>query len=313
MPKRWETSFVATETLRDRERHAVTSADEGDPCSRDTHCAGRRIVVEGNERTVVPARAAGAFCPACEGLIRRCLLELPPAWLRLGAETAQMHRRGVSGHSPFGPRLPYDPSYPDLQRAITETLLSWEERVRTIAGWSPLDTQASRLGDPYQGVTGSVHVLTSHLSVLLALAPEPMMRSIAARSQPDDVTLLELGGQDAGEEILGLHRSCLLLLGEVVKQREQLDGVPCRECEAMALERAEPPSDPEREAMWSKCRDCGAVMNRKTYEAWAARYSKWAESAGVACRRCQAGRCAECQWRACSCGASGHVAALCAV
>ena len=87
-------------------------------------------------------------------------------------------------------------------------------------------------------------VLGAHLNVLLALEPGPMMRSVPLKSHidPDLVTMLMLGGQDAGEEILQLHRSALLVLGEIVKQRETLDGVPCKRCEAMALERAEPPS-----------------------------------------------------------------------
>ena len=99
---------------------------------------------------------------------------------------------------------------------------------------------------------------------------------------------------------------------EIVRQRETLDGVPCRRCEAMALERAEPPSDPSKEAMWSECRECRDQMAKGGFDAWSAMYARWAESSGVACRRCQAGRCAECQWHACSCAATAHAAALCA-
>jgi hypothetical protein len=306
---RWAYSFRSAEKLRDEERAGEAG---GDPCSRDVFCSGRRILLEDGERKIIPARTYGAFCPACEGLIRSCLAELPAAYVRLGAETAELHRRNVSGHSPFGPRLPFDASYDELQRSIAEVLLSWEERTRTVARLSVLDTQLSRRRDQAEAVTQAAQILGAHLTALLALGPEPMMRSLPARSMPDDVTMLELGGRDAGDEVLALHRRALLVLGEIVRQRERLDGIPCRECEAMCLVRAEPPSDPEREAMHSLCTECGDMMDRAEFGEWSARYAKWAESSGVTCRRCQGGRCAECQWRACSCAASGHVAALCA-
>lgn len=304
---RWAISFESADKLRDAERAAEAG---GDPCSRDQRCSGRRFVLEGGERKIIPARTYGPFCASCQTLIASCLTQLPLAWSRLAGETAQMHRRGVGGHSPFGPRLPFDASYDELMRRIAETLLSWEERVRTVARLSVADTQASRRGDQAEAVTAAARVISAHLTVLLALGPEPMMRSIPHASSPDDITLLELGGRDAGDEILELHRRALLLLGEIARQREVIEGVPCRACEAMSLHRAEPPSDPERPAMWSECGDCRDQMDRGEFDAWVKRYASWAASAGVACRRCQAGKCAECQWVSCSCCASGHVAAL---
>jgi hypothetical protein len=303
---RWAVSFQSSDRLRDEERAAEAG---GDPCSRDIRCSGRRITVQNGERRVVPARTYGPFCTSCRTLIASCLSELPPAYQRLAAETAQVHRRGVTGHSPFGPRLPFDASYDEVMRSIAGVLLSFEERVRTVARLSVLDTQESRRRDQYAAVADASRLLGTHLSVLLALGPEPMMRPIPHASSPDDVTLLELGGREAGEEILDLHRRALLLLGEIVRQREVLEGVPCRACEAMSLQRAEPPSDPEREAMWSECLECRDQMSHPEFDAWARRYAAWAESSGVPCRRCQAGRCAECQWTACSCAVCGHAAA----
>lgn len=301
---RWSYTFTESSKLRDEER---ASEAGGDPCSRDVRCSGRRITIENGERKVNPARTYGPFCASCQGLIRDCLSELPPAYQRLADETGETHRRGVSGHSPFGPRLPFDASYDELMRRIAEVLVSFEERVRTVARLSVLDTQDSRRRDQHDAVSDAARLLGAHLSVLLALEPGPMMRSIPHASSPDDVTLLELGGREAGEEVLDLHRRALLLLGEIVRQREVLEGVPCRACEAMSLHRAEPPSDPEREAMWSECGECRDVMSRPEFDAWVKRYSSWAQSSGVTCRRCQAGSCAECQWQACSCG---HGAAL---
>lgn len=300
-------SFQDSSKLRDAERAAETA---GDPCTRDTRCAGRRITVEAGERTITPARAYGPFCAACQAKIATCLGELPVAYDLLAAETAQMHRASISGgHMPFGPRLPFDARYDELTRRIAETLLSWCERVRTVARLSVLDTQTSRRVNGSAAVTNAVRLLSGHLSVLLALEAEAMFRSVPHASMPDDVTLLELGGRDAGDEILDLHRRAQLLLGEVVRQREILEGVPCRKCEHMSLQRAEPPSDPEREAMWSECRDCHDLMPKAEFDGWAKRYAAWAQSSGVACRRCQSGRCAECAWGSCSCRFSGHLAA----
>ena len=312
----WQVSFAAGDSYRERTRagHNADSDAEaaGDPCTRGNFCSGRRIVVEAGERKVVPARTYGPFCTACRGLIASCLSELPPAYVRLGEETPEMHRSGFGGHSPFGPRLPMSPVYSDLQRAIAEILASWNERVRDVARLSVLDTKLSRLRSQSAAVDEYATVLGAHLTVLLALEPGPMMRSVPLKSHidPDLVTMLILGGQDAGEEILRLHRSALLVLGEIVKQRETLDGVPCKRCEAMSLERAEPPSDPSKEAMYSECAGCRHQMSKAHYDSWAAMYARWASSSGAACRRCQLGRHDECTFTDCVCLASEHVAAL---
>jgi hypothetical protein len=313
--KYWETSFTATEKLRDRAR-AGHNADPdaeaaGDPCSRGPYCSGRRIVTEGSERRIIPARTYGPFCPSCRGLIASCLAELPPAYVRLSEESGEMHRRGTGTHSAFGPRLPFDPSYQELMARIAEALLSFEERVRTVARLSVLDTQLSRRRDQQAAVADAATLLghADYFSALLALPPEPMMRSVPDRSRPDAMELVEMDGKAAGEEILALHRKALLILGEIVRQRELIDGVPCRRCENISLYRAEPPSDPAKEVLWSECRECHDQMDRKTFEAWAAMYARWSESAGVACRRCRLGRHEECQWNACSCAACEHAAA----
>ena len=138
--------------------------------------------MEAGERKVIPARTYGAFCQSCRGLIASCLSELPPAYVRLGEETPEMHRSGFGGHSPFGPRLPMSPVYSDLQRAIAEILASWSERVHDIARLSVVDTRLSRLRDQSVAVDEYAAVLGAHLNVLLALEPGPMMRSVPLKS-----------------------------------------------------------------------------------------------------------------------------------
>jgi hypothetical protein len=120
-----------------------------------------------------------------------------------------------------------------------------------------------------------------------------------------------LSGTDAGLEILDLHRRCQKLLGEVRTRPETLDGVPCRQqdCGDMALERAEPPSDPSRPAMYSECATCHHMMTLEEYREWSAWYARWADGAGLECARCQRGYHAECEYGGCRCMACGHLAA----
>ena len=113
--------------------------------------------------------------------------------------------------------------------------------------------------------------------------------------------MVELGAKDAGTEILRLHYRAQAILGECGQQAETLDGVPCRKCEDMALERAEPPSDPALPAMWSQCASCRDQMSHEDFAAWAAMYAKWADDAAPTCKRCQAERCGECVYPGCAC------------
>ena len=301
----WQHGFTERDSFTERSRPGYGADSDaeaaGDPCSREAYCSGRRIVVEDGERKIIPARTYGAFCSACRLLIASCLSELPAAYVRLAGEIGEPSSQHAGVRTPFGPRLPLRADVDELMRSIAEVLMSWEERTRETARLSVLDTQRSRRRSQAEAVAASVQLLSAHLTVVLALEAGPMVRAVAVHSAEDEITVLDLGGQQAGEEILWLHRRALLTLGEVVRQREALPGVPCRICESMSLERAEPPSDPDREAMYSTCRECRDQMSKLTFDAWTERYAHWAESSGVACRRCQSGRCAECQWAACAC------------
>jgi hypothetical protein len=120
----------------------------------------------------------------------------------------------------------------------------------------------------------------------------------------DHVTLLtQAGGEDAGAEILRLHYRALAILGEVGQRADTLDGVPCKSCEDMALEMAEPPSDPRLPAMYSQCASCRGQMSREDFIAWSAMYAKWADDLRLTCRRCQAQNCGECAYGLCACPA----------
>jgi hypothetical protein len=116
-----------------------------------------------------------------------------------------------------------------------------------------------------------------------------------------------VGAAVAGNEILDLHWRARKSLGETKPPPESYDGVPCRNCDEMALERAEPPSDPAVAAAHSKCALCKDEMDRDEFAQWADMYASWARGAGIqVCRRCSLGRCADCSWAQCSCTITEH-------
>lgn len=120
----------------------------------------------------------------------------------------------------------------------------------------------------------------------------------------------ELGGAVAGNEVIDFHWKARRLLGETPAWPESLDGIPCRSCESMTLERAAPPSDPKLDANHSRCPACRDEMDEDTFHQWAETYAQWARGAGIReCRRCAMGNHGYCCWDQCTCALSGHAAA----
>jgi len=246
------------------------------------------------------------------------------------AEIGERPRKGQAARVPFGPRLPLREDVDALMRLTAVTLAGWEARVRAVARLTPRDLSVPPLSG--KGVVNAARILEDHIGVMLALQPAWMTRVVVlqpARRQelpPIGDELLAVigeedlvragvdflttgrmvGGEDAAREILRLHYRALSLLGEAGYHAETLDGVPCRSCEDMALERAEPPSDPALPAMWSVCASCRATMSREDFIAWAAMYAKWADSARRACRRCELGLHGDCVYQRCACDSPDH-------
>ena len=116
-----------------------------------------------------------------------------------------------------------------------------------------------------------------------------------------------IGAGAAGNEILDLHYRARRRLGETRPQPESFDGIPCRACDEMALERADPPSNPDIPANHSKCALCKDEMSREEFAQWADMYASWARGAAIqVCRRCSLGRHEDCCWHACSCVEAVH-------
>lgn len=302
-------------------------------CSRGDWCTGRTITVENGQRIITPAATPRPFCEACAGFVGECLAELPPAYRRLARALGQRPVTGNAVRVPFGPRLPLRENVDALMRQMAAALCSWEARTRAAASWNPRDPSLG-VHTP-EAITEAVRVLRENMSVLMALQPSQMIHVVpmqpgkaGTRGQPfgeiaadieelygehemvrrgeDFLTvLIRLGAQDAGHVILRLRARCLAQLGENKPQAEMFDGIPCRQCGDMGtLERAEPPSDPAKPAMHSRCVSCDHKMPLKDFQRWAAWYGGWADSEGLTCRRCLNGDHHECAYGLCAC----HVA-----
>lgn len=118
-----------------------------------------------------------------------------------------------------------------------------------------------------------------------------------------------VGAVTAGNEILDLHWRARRRLGETKPPPESFDGIPCKNCDELALERAEPPSDPAVPAAHSRCALCRDEMDREEFSQWADMYASWAHGAGIqVCRRCSLAepRHDECCWASCSCTGAAH-------
>jgi hypothetical protein len=156
-------------------------------------------------------------------------------------------------------------------------LAGWEIRVRKIARFSRPDPQA-RIGTP-QAVRDTSRFLRAHIRALLTLDREPMRRTfslplpeeIAARiaDEPSFGTgtgyvsvLLEVGGEEAGREILHLHYRCRSLLLETDPPADLLIP-PCRRCYHRSLRRAWPTGTRE---VYSRCDRCGDEMTSADYD-----------------------------------------------
>lgn len=315
-----------------RQRYQAPPVTDGEQreCARGPWCSASTRDEEG---TWHPARSYAPFCPADTSKITADAEALPAAWERLAARIGDPVRSGHAIRRPPGSRVLVDPEHDALLRETADITAGWAARVRAVPG-----LRLARHGHPHaspEAVAADCAVLAAHTVPLLALPPGPMTRSFtwpAGSAMPPglaadlaDLEILHIGdgwlkaqtrlsGEDAGLEILDLHRRAVRLLGETPAPPEILDGIPCRNCEAMSslavLE--QPPPDPEKPAPpWCRCLECRDEMTRKEYEDWAAQYAAWTRGAGVlTCRRCDLGYCERCCWDRCSCRAAGHAAAL---
>jgi hypothetical protein len=325
---------------------AARDEDNGHSCSRTPPelCDGARIVVQGDGTSRrEPARTYQAFCVPCRSRIVACLEELPGAYGRLADALGDAPVTGVSSvRVPFGPSEPIRAEIDALMRVIAAILPGWEARVRG-SRLKLTSRDPARDQNTPESVKDAADTIGKHIDVLLALEPARMSRTFTfpfekpgktfakggagkapvpaeieaeigdeeiVRSGDGWVTVMPWrGGAAAGNEIIFLHYRARRHLGETKPPPESFDGIPCRACESMTLERAEPPSDPHVAANHSRCPGCGDEMDRETVAQWADTYASWARGAGIRkCKRCSLAepKHGECSWAGCSCDEGEH-------
>ena len=297
-------------------------------CSRDPGelCNGARVVLRDDGTSKREAMLTPrAFCVPCEARIITCQEDLPVAWLKLAFRIGDPVRAGKAVRRPPGSRVLLNPEIDALMREMAAILGGWAARVRSVPGLQLADPD--RPPDTAEAVKAAcIDVMARHATPLLALQAGWTTRTYTRPLDPAtedliaDEEIVRIGehyvtvmtvrsGAHAGNEILDLHWRARKLLGETKAPPESFDGIPCRSCEVMALERAEPPSDPSLPAMHSRCPECRDEMDRETFAQWADTYVSWARSAGIQkCRRCSLAepRHADCCWAACSCAEAEH-------
>ncbi|MGW4663199.1 hypothetical protein [Streptosporangium sandarakinum] len=250
--------------------HSDPNADDGHwstggmrECARAGRCSDPRIEESGGKTVRLPALTPRAFCTADRDAVARALDALPALFVRVHMEL------GNRGSGSGGPVVSVSKSAPvplslgadELLRLILATLVSWEERVRTVARLVPLDTETSRQRRDGAILTQAWTILAAHLDALLALESEPMMR---------DGELVYLDGGDAGLDILYLAWRCRALLTETAKAARHLHGVPCGSCGFCELREV---LDDNGQQDGARCRQCGAQYDAETYKALVAEKS----------------------------------------
>jgi hypothetical protein len=305
--------------------------ETGQPCSRKPPelCDGARLAVQSDGTSKrVPARTPRAFCQPCENRIIACLGELPEAWERLETAIADPVRRNSPVRVMPGSRVLVSPEIDALMRPMAAILGGWAARVRHVPGLELADPGLPP--DSPEGVRAACEAMAKHVTPLLGLQAgwttrvytwrpgDPMPADVEDEIGDQEIIAIGDGwvkvtvqrsGAAAGNEILELHYKARRILGETKGRPETFDGIPCRSCEAMTLERAIPPSDPNLSANHSRCPECGDEMDRETFSQWADTYAQWARGAGIAkCKRCSLAtpKHKDCSWFGCSCDEAEH-------
>lgn len=285
-PRRWSNtySFESSERLR-----AAQQRDQGEgdrACARGEHCAGKKIILQGDERTIVPARTSRPFCLRCESHIVQCARELPAFYLRLAFMLGDPAQSSVAVRSPFGPQTPVREDVDAHMRLMAALLAGWDRRVRIVKKLTLPDPDARH--DTVAAVQAAAGTLVKFPAVMFALDRAWTMRAfrwpvneeltpwlsdceIVRTGEGYGVLMIQASGEDAGREVQYLHHRARSILLETNPPVELLV-MPCRECTHRTLRRAWADSQAD---LYSKCDRCGDEMTQAEYDANAKRWTSY--------------------------------------
>lgn len=236
------------------------------PCARGEHCAARTTKVEHGDRVTVPAATYRTFCDTDQNMIRDCLEDLPDRYRqlgdRIGDKGSATGLRVSSGGQHGSPVL--NLGIEAFQCQIVEVVVSWEERVRDVAGLTDVDGPRR----PDAAVTAACTVLAARVDVLLSLEPADMYRTVDiahAETLPHDATgwvhpnagwigyNTQLGGVNAGIEVLNLHHRALHRLGLTPQHQDLISR--CWQCGERGLRRHDGTAGLADHVECLRCRD----------------------------------------------------------
>ncbi|MGA4989903.1 hypothetical protein [Nonomuraea bangladeshensis] len=235
---------------------APDDIDDGQrECARGDRCSAPRLAQENGRTVRLPALTYQAFCPQDRNAISKALHDLPELYVRVHQRLDKTFAAVAGGPivavSKTAP-VPLSLAADELLRLILATLVSWEERVRTVARLRPLDTATSRQRRDGAIFTQSWTILAAHLDALLALDAEPMLR---------DGELTDLDGADAGLDLLDLAHRCRRFLTDTRQPARHLSGVYC-DCGYAELYEV---LDDDGQPAGARCRQCRAEYDQETY------------------------------------------------
>jgi hypothetical protein len=238
-------------------------------CARAERCTDPQFVQVGVRTVRRPALTPRAFCDSCRDEIAVCVDELPRRWMQVHAKIGDLNvANGDPVSGSHSAPVPLSLDVDAFLRELVAVLVSWEERVRLVAGLTVLDTDTARRRRDGVAVTQACRIIGAHIDALLALPAEPMLRVVdiptAATLPPGTAGVVrpvagyaevmrDLGGEEAGLEVLWLRARCRGALG-LTKPRPKHLPVPCGACGFAELyEMVAWDGVPEG----ARCRQCG--------------------------------------------------------
>lgn len=267
-------------------------------CARGTWCAGRTSETVDGKIVTTPAWTYRPFCEKDEGIIGGCLESVPGVWSRLHKALGDRIVTEVLIRMPFGPSEPISLGVEALLRLLALTMRTWEARTRAAAGLLAPDQSVEPVSA--ESVAESARTMRLNLSVLLALQPAWMSRTIPLRpgrlglppritdeieAEHGDEEIVRIGvdfltlwtaspeatsAATAGNEIMRLEHAGRAVLLETPAKAEDLLGVPCRATcyPKRTLIRADPAQHDGDPEFWSHCPGCGDYMTAEEYKEW---------------------------------------------
>ncbi|MFG1963120.1 hypothetical protein [Nonomuraea sp. NPDC049028] len=242
--------------------HSDPNADDGywrdqgqRECARGDRCSDPRLVAQGAKTVRLPALTYQAFCHQDRNAVAKALNDLPMLFVRVHQRLDKTFAAAGGGPivamsktAPVPLSLPAD----ELLRLLLATLVSWEERVRTVARLAVLDTVTSRRRRDGAILTQAWTILAAHLDALLALPAEPM---------PRGDSIEDLSGVDAGLELLHLAYRCRAFLTDTKRAARHLSGVYC-DCGFAELYEV---LDDDGRPDGARCRTCRCEYDQEEY------------------------------------------------